>query len=152
MRLSRPRSFYLQTPISIPFQWKTLQARASPRDNARLLSLSLPHAGDFLAAIPSPSLGLHLDTRSFEVAMGYRLGLPLLTAGECRATNCDQLIDATGDHAMHCRDASGLNGSRQDKIRDNFFEVQHASLNPKKEMPSLVPNSQSRPADVYIEN
>ena len=33
-----------------------------------------------------------------------------------------------------------------------FKEVQHASLNPLKEMPGLVPDSQSRPADIYIAN
>ena len=31
-------------------------------------------------------------------------------------------------------------------------EAQHASLNPMKEMSGLVPNSQSRQADVYIAN
>ena len=124
-----------------------------PRDKARLLSLSLPHAGDFLDAIPSPSLGLNLDTRSFGVAIGYRLGLPLLTAGECGAANCGRLCDSKGDHAMHCKGDNGLKGSRHDRIRDNIFkEAQHASLNPTKEMPGLVPNSQSRPADVFIAN
>ena len=32
------------------------------------------------------------------------------------------------------------------------MEAQHASLNPTKEMPGLVLDSQSRPADVYIGN
>ena len=44
------------------FSWKNLHAKASPRNSARLLSLSLPHSGDWIDAIPSPSLGLHLDT------------------------------------------------------------------------------------------
>ena len=135
------------------FYAKILLDRASPRDSARLLSLSLPHAGDFLDATPSPSLGLHLDTREFGVAMGYRLGIPLLKAGECRAMTCDQQLDTLGDHAMHCRDDNGLKSGRHDRIRDNIFkEAQHASLNPLKEMPGLVPNSQSRPADIYIAN
>ena len=54
---------------------------------------------------------------------------------------------------MHCRDDRGLKSGRHDRIRDNIFkEAQHASLNPTKEMPGLIPNSQSRPADVYIGN
>ena len=54
---------------------------------------------------------------------------------------------------MHCKGDNGLKGSRHDRIRDNIFkEAQHASLNPTKEMPGLVPNSQSRPADVFIAN
>ena len=32
------------------------------------------------------------------------------------------------------------------------METQHASLNPKKEMPGLILNSQSRPADIYVPN
>ena len=135
------------------FYGKILLDRASPRDSARLLSLSLPHAGDWIDAIPSPSLNLHMDTRSFGVAMGYRLGLSLLKPEECRATACDQQNDATGDHAMHCQDDNGLKSGRHDRIRDTIFkEAQHASLNPTKEMPGLIPNSQTRPADVYVAN
>ena len=94
-----------------------------------------------------------MDTRSFGVAMGYRLGLSLLKPGEFKAISCDQDDDEKGDHAMHCKDDNGLKGGRHDRLWDNIFkEAQHASLNPKKEMPGLVPNSQSRPADIYIEN
>ena len=85
--------------------------------------------------------------------MGYRLGLTLMKPGECRATNCDQHMDICGDHALHCHDDNGLKSARHDRIRDNIYrEAQHASLNPTKEMPGLVPNSQSRPADVYVAN
>ena len=130
-----------------------LLAKVSPRDKARLLSLSLPHAGDWLDATPAPALGLHMDNRHFGAAMGYRLGLSLLKPGECRATTCDKTSDAKGDHAMHCRDDNGLKSGRHNRIRDNIFrEAQHASLNPTKEMPGLILNSQSRPADVYIGN
>ena len=46
-----------------------------------------------------------------------------------------------------------MKGGRHDRIRDKIFmEAQHASLNPKKEMPGLIPGSLSRPADVFIEN
>ena len=127
--------------------------KAEPRDRARLLSLSLPHAGDFLDATPSPALGLHLDSRSFGVAIAYRLGLDLLDPGECRALNCAHNSDAKGDHAMHCHDDNGLKSNRHNQIRDNVYrEAQHASLNPTKEMPGLILNSQSRPADIYVAN
>ena len=75
--------------------------------------------------------------------MGYRLGLPLLKPGECRAITCDKISDAKGEHALHCHDDNGLKSGRHDKIRDNIFrEAQHASLNPTKEMPGLILNSQ----------
>ena len=134
-------------------QRSDLLSNSNVRDKARLLSLALPHAGDWLDALPSPSLGLNMDSRSFGMAMGYRLGLPLLPSGDCRAPTCDIDQDALGDHALHCRDDRGLKGSRHDRIRDQIFKVaQHASLNPQKEMPGLIPGSQSRPADIFIEH
>ena len=85
--------------------------------------------------------------------MGYRLGLPLMTASECRAENCRFILDEYADHALHCRDDRGLKGGRHDRIRDKVFqEAQSASLNPTKEMPGLLPGSLARPADVYIGN
>ena len=56
---------------------------ADARNKARLRSLSLVHAGDFLDATPSAHLNLNLDSRSFSVAMAYRLGVPIMAASEC---------------------------------------------------------------------
>ena len=85
--------------------------------------------------------------------MGFRLGLPLLTASECRASNCDQQQDSYGDHAMHCRDDHGIKISRHDRIRDRIFqEAQRASLNPIKEVPGLIPGTLSRPGDIGFES
>ena len=85
--------------------------------------------------------------------MAFRLGLELMPLTDCHADGCERSQDAFGDHAMHCRDDHGMRGGRHDRIRDKIYkEAQHASLNPIKEMPGLVPGSQSRPADVYIEN
>ena len=76
-----------------------------------------------------------------------------MASSECRADHCDRVQDELGDHALHCRDDHGMKGGRHDRIRDKIFtEALHASLNPKKEMPGLIPGSLSRPADVFIEN
>ena len=51
--------------------------------------------------------------------------------------------------SFHCHDEI----SRQDRIRDRIFqEAQRASLNPTKEMPGLVPGTQSRPGDIAFES
>ena len=132
-------------------QQSQLVSGASGRDKARLLSLTLPHNGDFLDATPSPPLGLNLDSRSFGAVMAYRLGLKLMSSGECRAENCSRLQDELGDHALHCRDDHGMKGGRHDRIRDKVFkEAQLASLSPTMEMPGLIPGSSSRPADIFI--
>ena len=57
---------------------------------------------------------------------------------------------AYGDHHVGC----GGNGDRifrHDSIRDAIFSVaQSAALAPRKEAPSLIPSSRSRPADIYL--
>ena len=86
------------------FSYTQLLSNADSRNKARLHSLKLPHAGDWVDALPSPSLILSLDSRSFGAAMGFRLGLLLMTSSECRASNCDRQQDSLGDHALHCHD------------------------------------------------
>lgn len=119
---------------------------------ARLNSLCLPHAGDWVNVLPSPALLLHLDTRSFGKAMAYRLGLKTMPESPCSADHCDKTLDSLGDHAMHCRDDHGFRGGRHDRLRDQILkEAQRAGLNPKKELPGLIPGTQARPADVFVE-
>ena len=60
------------------FNFTNLLTSSDDRNRARLRSLALPHAGDWVDAIPSPSLNLNLDSRSFGAVMGYRLGLSLM--------------------------------------------------------------------------
>ena len=85
--------------------------------------------------------------------MAYRLGVPFLLPGDCRAPACTIPQDELGDHALHCRDDHGMKTGRHDRIRDAIFTAaQRASLNPQKEMPGLIPGTLSRPADIFIHN
>ena len=71
------------------------------REVARLASVSLPHAGDWLNVVPSPALGLHLRRQEFPVVVKYRLGIEVYTrVGPCPA--CGGHNDQLGDHAMCC--------------------------------------------------
>ena len=47
------------------------------REKARLASLSLPHAGDWLNCALIKSLGLHFCPPEFVLAVKYRLGLAI---------------------------------------------------------------------------
>ena len=47
------------------------------RERARVASVSLPHAGDWLVVAPLVALGLHLRPQEFVLAVKYRLGLAL---------------------------------------------------------------------------
>ena len=119
------------------------------RSRALALSTSLPHAGDWLNVVPSPSLGLRLQDREFRCSLRYWLGVPLhncpYPCPECRGT-----ADIFGDHQVGC----GGNGdriSRHNNIRDVVFTAaQSAAFAPSKEAPGLVIGSLSRPADVFL--
>ena len=77
------------------------------RERARLLSLSLPHSGDWLNTPPLTALGLHLRSTEFILVVKYRLGLAIYNrAGPCPA--CLRPNDTLGDHTMSC----GTGGER----------------------------------------
>ena len=79
------------------------------REIARMASLGLPRAGNWLSVVPSPALGLHLRTAEFIPVLKYRLGLPVYsTAGLCSA--CSSPSDCMGDHALGCRNSGDRRG------------------------------------------
>jgi hypothetical protein len=96
------------------------------RDIARLASLGLPHAGDWLNVKPSVSLGLHLTSAEFSISVRYRLGAAVFpTAGDCPA--CHQHSDKEGDHAISC----GSNGeriARHNSLRDHLYHMAQCSF------------------------
>ena len=79
---------------------------------ARLQSLTLPHAGNWLNVAPILSLGLHLRPREFVMAAKYRLGLPLYREMEGEGHN--SLRDAVHDLAAE----AGMGPSRGQKTQE----------------------------------
>ena len=71
---------------------------------------------------------------------------------ESRCPMCGlfDIADPFGDHHVGC----GGNGDRihrHDSIRDVLFTAaQSAALAPRKEVPSLIPGTSNRPADIYL--
>jgi hypothetical protein len=65
---------------------------------------------------------------------------------------CHSAADPFGDHQVGC----GGNGDRilrHNSICDSIFHAaRSAALVPRKEVPSLIPGSQSRPADILLPN
>jgi hypothetical protein len=93
----------------------------SVRDTARLASLGLPHAGDWLNVVPSPALGLHLRPAEFTVSVKYRLGCDVFSAsGKCTA--CPYDSDGKGDHAISCG-YEGERIARHNHLRDALKPV-----------------------------
>jgi Mg/Co/Ni transporter MgtE len=74
--------------IDLNLKGKIVSATQSTRDKARLNSVSLQHAGDWLNVFPSKVMGLHLASQEFQAAARYRLGIPNFpNPGNCVA--CD---------------------------------------------------------------
>ena len=53
----------------------SITASNNIRDKARMGSLGLPNSGAWLNVVPSPTLGLHLQSLEFITAVKYRLGV-----------------------------------------------------------------------------
>ena len=121
------------------------------REIARLASLSIvnSHAGDWLMAPPSPSLGLLLKPPEFVAAMRYRLGHQIFSSdGPCPA--CRQPSDRLGDHAMNCA-WQGERIARHNWLRDELFNTAVAAcLGPTREGRALLPGEGGKPADVFL--
>ena len=126
-----------------------LSTAPSTRARALALSSALPHAGDWLNGVPSATLGLHLLDQEFRCCLRYWLGVPLHSS-PYSCPECHNTADPFGDHQVGC----GGNGdriTRHNAIRDVVFSAaQSAALALSKEMPSLIADSLSRPADVFL--
>ena len=159
-------SWHLLEDIDIPLRQKSLshsideagfsalvEAASDVRSKALALSTSLPHAGDWLNVVPSPALGLCLLDQEFRLCLDYWLGVRMTEGPRpCPACGKPSAADPMGDHQVGC----GGNGDRihrHDALRDALFAAtQSAALAPRKEVPSLIPDSVSRPADIFLPN
>ena len=98
------------------------QATSGTRDKARLKCVARDGAGDWLTALPSQALGLHLRSGEFLFAAKYRLGIAVFSQeGECPAPLCRGVSDKYGDHAISCA-IGGERISRHNHLRDSLFQ------------------------------
>jgi hypothetical protein len=119
------------------------------REMARLASLGLSHARDWLNVVPSPALGLHLRTLEFTTVAKYRLGIPLYT-GAVQCPACPAHSDVLGDHAMCCAN-QGERIACHNHLRDALFQTAVAAcLGPTRDGRFLLQGADRRPADVLI--
>ena len=91
------------------------------RGKARLNSLGMLRADDWLNTVPVCALGLHLRPKEFSVAVKYRLGVRVYPeAGPCIA--CGEDSDKYGDHAV----GYGKEGERifrHNILRDAIYQM-----------------------------
>ena len=81
---------------------------------ARLLAACSPSSGDWLNALPLSSTGLKMDNSTVRIAVGLRLGAPVVHQHVCI---CGAIVKADGHHGLSCRRGSGRH-SRHNQIND----------------------------------
>ena len=92
-----------------------LLSRASNQtERTRLLASRAEGSGDWLQAFPMPSIGLKLDNGAVRLAVGLRLGAPLVHPHVCV---CGAQVEANGLHGLACRKSAGRH-SRHNQIND----------------------------------
>ena len=79
----------------------------------------------------------------------YRLGMKIFSK-EGIFPACGASSDPLGDHALSCA-SNGARIVRHNLLSDCLYETAaQIALAPAREERSLIPGSQSRPADVYL--
>ena len=91
-----------------------LQAAAQPVDRARLLAARSSGSGVWLEALPLSSVGLKMLNQTVRIAVGLRLGAPVVRPHVCV---CGTTVSADGHHGLSCRHGSGRY-SRHNQVND----------------------------------
>ena len=111
------------------------------RDKARLNSVGMLRAGDWLNASPVRALGLHLRAKEFTAAVKYRLGIAVYPSDKpCIACGDDR--DKFGDHSIGCG-KEGERIYRHNVIRDSIYEKAKQAFRSQPYYQGLRPNLQT---------
>eukprot|EP00731_Ephydatia_muelleri_P022813 Em0015g396a len=101
--------------------FSTLLESFSHSNRARLLSVAAPHSSSWLSVVPSPGLGLHLESNEYQMAIKWWLGLD--TSGRSMCPFCpDTALDPLGHHAVTCRHGGDV-VIRHNRFRDEIFDL-----------------------------
>ena len=109
---------------------------------ARLLASRAPSSGAWLSAVPTASLGLNLDNSAVRVAVGLRLGVPLVLEHQCA---CGTFVDRLGYHGLSCKRSAGRH-LRHNLLNDIIQRgLQSANVASIREPPGLLRSDAKRP-------
>ena len=122
------------------------------RDKARLNTISEPHAGAWLTAIPNPNLGLAMSRHESTIAVHLWLGLPLFSSPpNAVRCICGQVLDKFGDHLFGCRKIS-LHSRCHNALRDVIFQALLVHDKGTRREQRSSSENYSRSGDVYHSN
>ena len=119
-----------------------LEQGANECTTARLLASRAPGSGSWLSAVPTASLGLNLDDSALRVAVGLRLGAPLVLEHQCP---CGAAVDRFGHHGLSCKRSAGRH-LRHHLLNDSILRaLQSANVAAIREPPGLLRTDAKRP-------
>ena len=101
---SRGRQKAWDTPIAEHHRDRLL-LEANQFDRARILGAATSESGAWLRALPSASLGTHLDNESVRTAVALRVGADVCSG--LHVCRCGLPADVKGCHALTCRFSAG---------------------------------------------
>ena len=127
--------------------FSTLLESSSHANRAHLLSVAAPYSSSWLSVVPSPGLGLHLESNEYQMAIKWWLGLD--TSGRSMCPFCpDTALDPLGHHAVTRRVVI-----RHNRLRDEIFDLcRHAHLSFRLEKGNGLTRdlNHTRPADILV--
>ena len=132
--------------------FQSLLSSSSQVNKARILSVSAPHAGSWISAIPSTGLDLHLGSAECQVALRWWLGLDMSGGSLCPLCP-DIALDPLGHHAASCRHGGDV-VALHNCLRDIFANFCHrAQLSVQVELGYGLARDHinSRPADILVQ-
>jgi Reverse transcriptase (RNA-dependent DNA polymerase) len=114
-------------------------------DRARLIASVAEGSGDWLEALPLLAIGLKLDNAAVRIAVGLRLGAPLMHPHTCV---CGTAVMSDGRHGLACRKSAGRH-SRHSQINDLLLRAfSNAGVLATREPHGLCTQAGKRPDGV----
>ena len=121
-----------------------LDNQSVPTEKARLMAAHSEHSSCWLTAVPASKLGLKMDDRSLQIAVGLYLGVPLCHPYKCGS--CGLLVDTTARHGLSCIKAKGTR-PRHDKINDILLRAMGAARHTSAPEPQGLCSDDSKQPD-----
>ena len=125
----------------------SLREGADECTSARLLASCSPSSGVWLNALPSAPLGLLLEDSTLRIAVGLRLGAPIVLEHQCI---CGATVNKLGHHGLVCKRSSGRH-LRHNLLNDAILRaLQSANVPSVREPPGLSRTYAKRPDEATL--
>ena len=122
--------------------FENLTSRSDQVSKARLLASASPNSGSWLHVLPCRNLGLALSDRELRVAVGLRIGAPLVRSHNCV---CGSEVDQLAHHGLSCRRSAGRQ-RRHAQANDVLVRaIRSVDIQAELEPPRLLNEDGKRP-------